>query len=137
MSAQRTEIGVQRRQQFFENSLQGDSLLFGQQTSFIGAAKEMPCLVERPARYSNEPLMIDRRRPSITFGDVCAYTVCGSDKLIANGTLGERLPSGYGVPYEIGQGFRHRINPEFLQREFRHAPSLVTPARILRPITNR
>lgn len=121
MSAKRLQVRVQRREQFFEQRLQSSLLLAIHQLSLVRPSKKVPHLIQKSARNSYEPLMIDRGRTSIALRDIGTNTVRRSHQLFADRITRKPVPCGSHLPAEISQIFGHAINPQPLQSKLLHS----------------
>src|SRR4051794_27473614 len=109
MRAQRPKVAIECGKQVSQENLQGELLLTSKQSSFIGTAQEVTCLIEGAAGDSDEALVIKGRGPAVALGDVGSYAVRRTDDLVTDGGAGEGIPVGCSLPDEVCQLLGHGI----------------------------
>lgn len=95
--------------------MQCGPLLRRDQLPLLCPTQEVSRFIQRTARRTNKPLVICRRCPAVTFGDIGSNTIGCADELGADRMFCERLPLADDVPNYVRQFLSHRINPQLLE----------------------
>jgi hypothetical protein len=98
MLSQRTQIRIQDGQEIAEDHPQSISAVRRQEASAIGSTQKVPHFVQRPSRYAHKALIVARRRPAKSFGDVGTDAAGSANQLMPHRGLRKRFKALHRLP---------------------------------------